>query len=69
MSHKKIYYIFSDFFRKLTKDVIEWYPNGLNSIRVRTKETDYVFTFVSEENWKLETVESYISGMKGGDNK
>ena len=51
-------------------EIEEWFPNGQNSVRIRLKETaplpfdipkvDLVFTAKSRENWKLETVESWI---------
>lgn len=48
------------------KCVVQWFPNGLNSIRVRlTNKDEFIFTYNSDKNWCYETVDSYIVRMKG----
>lgn len=67
MVHKKVFQIFSKGFPQY-KDVIGvWYPNGKNSIRVvKTSGKEMIFTFNSEKDWKLESVDSFVNAMKGG---
>lgn len=65
--------LFADLFH--IKDEIEdWFPNGNNSVRIRLKKgvalpfdipkVDLIFTAKSRENWKLETVDSWVDTMK-----
>lgn len=43
------------------------FQNGKNSIRIRGfKEYDVVFTYNSEKDWELESVESFISKISKG---
>ena len=49
-----------------SQHVIQWFPNGHNSIRVRlTNNEDFIFTYNSDKDWCYETVDSYIIRMKG----
>lgn len=41
-----------------------WFPNGKNSIRVRLAGDDLIFTYQSKKVWKIETVDSYLEGVK-----
>lgn len=66
MSHEVIYNIFKRMMPIYGDKVIMWFPNGYSSIRIRlsTKE-EYIFTYSSDRNWRFETVDNYISSMKG----
>jgi hypothetical protein len=80
MTQIEVLILFTELFH--IKDEIEdWFPNGPSSVRIRLKESallpfdipkmDIVFTAKSRENWKLETLDSYINTMstliKAGD--
>jgi hypothetical protein len=64
--------LFVDLFR-IKDEIEEWFPNGLNSVRIRLKENaplpfdipkvDLIFTAKSRENWKLETADSFIDAL------
>lgn len=67
MSHEKVYMYFKTYLPKISEVVKEWFPNGKNSIRVRTSNrTDFIFTFYNPDDWCFETLDSYIRKMKGG---
>lgn len=66
MKHDIILYYFKHHMRHEALQMMEWFPNGLNSIRVRlTNKEDFIFTYNGEQNWCFETVDSYIVRMKG----
>ncbi len=66
MIHKNVYEWFKTLFPRFADEVTEWFPNGKNSVRVRTHgNQDFVFTFKNRYDWKFETVESFIRSMKG----
>lgn len=68
MAHTTILKWFELYFPAYAGDNIKaWFPNGKNSIRVRQKnEHDFVFTFNNHDDWKFETIKSYINNtMKG----
>lgn len=47
------------------EDVDCWFPNGKNSIRVRSKVYgEFIFTYKNKKEWKLESVESYLESIK-----
>lgn len=47
-----------------TRNVAEYFPNGSNSIRlVKNDGGSYVFTYYSENNFILESLESYIDNL------
>lgn len=68
MSHNEVYKWFERFFPSYAGDSVEmWFPNGKNSIRVRrTGHLDFVFSYNGPRDWKFETVESFIDGVKKG---
>lgn len=50
------------------ESITVWFPNGKNSIRIRKKDgNEFIFTYNNKNNWKFETIDSYIKNMKGGD--
>lgn len=65
MSHNEIYQMFTLQFPDYAKDrVKEWFPNGRNSVRIRQKnEQEFVFTYLSKNDWRFETIDSYIKGL------
>lgn len=67
MTHNLIFECFELHLRPQARNVVEWFPNGKNSIRVRlTNGQDYIFTYINESEWSFETVDRYISThMKG----
>lgn len=68
MTHSDVYKWFELYFPNYAGDkAIVWFQNGKNSIRVRQKNhQEFIFTFNGEKNWKFETVDSFMSGLKGG---
>lgn len=47
-----------------------WFQNGKNSIRVRqTNGQEFIFTFNSHKDWKLETIDSFIKSKTKGEIK
>lgn len=67
MLHSDIYKIFKEYFPAYYEKVDVWFQNGWNSIRIRYKnKAEHIFTFHNSNDWKLETVKSFISGLKGG---
>lgn len=66
MSHEKVYEWFESYFSQYSKYVVEWFPNGRNSIRVRQSNGhDFIFTFYEHNDWCFETVDSFIKRLKG----
>ncbi len=48
------------------KSFAAWFPNGRNSIRVRqTDGREFVFTYGGKDDWKFETVKSFLKTLKG----
>lgn len=67
MNHIQIYKKFTRIFPLVASiEVYEWFPNGKNSIRIRHfNDAEYVFTYIDNDDWVLETLDSYIKKMKG----
>lgn len=67
MTHNYICKQFQELFPRESKFVEMWFPNGKHSIRVRlTTKQEFIFTYNDKANWRLETIDSYIEGMKKG---
>lgn len=68
MNHGEIYKYFELYFPDFSGDKVDvWFQNGKNSIRVRQKNRqEFIFTYNGKDNWKFETVESFMAGLKGG---
>lgn len=66
MVHKDIYKMFKTFFPLYADMTKEYFPNGRNSIRVRMNgiNKDYIFTFHDNNDWKFETVNSFLKNNK-----
>lgn len=68
MVHTDVYKWFALYFPDYAGDRVDkWFPNGKNSIRVRqTNGQEFIFTYNSQKDWRLETVNSFLSSVKGG---
>lgn len=68
MVHTDVYKWFALYFPDYAGDKVDkWFPNGKNSIRVRqTNGQEFIFTYNSQKDWRLETVNSFLSSAKGG---
>lgn len=70
MEHKEIYSRFESYLPQFSQHVIEWFPNGRNSIRVRQENgQDFIFTYNGIDDWCYETAVSFINNKmlkKGG---
>lgn len=67
MTKDGIYRIFKNYFPNFVWDrTATWYPNGRDSIRVKNAAgEELIFTYSSEKNWRLETIDSFLEKMKG----
>lgn len=66
MKHDLILHFFKTHMPYQARLMTVWFPNGLNSIRVRlTNNDEFIFTYNNEKDWCYETVDSYIVRMKG----
>lgn len=66
MLQEEVYKNFKSMFPQIEKDVERWFPNGMNSIRVRkTNGHEFIFTYNEKIDWCFETVGSFIKHMKG----
>lgn len=67
MTHAEVYEKFKMKFPEYAKHLEDWFPNGKNSVRVRLKSgSDFVFTYINEDDWCFESVVSHIRKMRGG---
>lgn len=61
MLHDDIFKEYLKIFGFKPDTVIEWFPNGLNSIRMEYKNGDrFIFTYNDRLDWKLETENSFL---------
>lgn len=69
MLHKNVLEKFKELFPQQAERVVMWFPNGKNSIRLRTDyKCDYVFTYNAPYSWSYETIDIHVERMKGGSN-
>ena len=69
MTQQTVYQKYVMLFPQFAEHTKEWFPNGKNSVRVRQENgKDFVFTWNGKKEWKFETVDNFIKGMrsKGG---
>lgn len=65
MLHTTIYLKLTEIFPICAEDIVKWWQNGKNSIRVKFVDGDiWVFTYRSAKNWKLETLDSWTAEMQ-----
>lgn len=71
MSHSEVYKWFELYFPEYAGSKVDmWFANGKNSIRVRqTNGEEFVFTYDGKQDWKLETVKSFLKNMRGRKNE
>jgi hypothetical protein len=68
MTHDNVYKQFKKLLPDYAKRTTVWFPNGLNSIRVRQMD-DKDFIFSTEEKlqeFRFETKECFLERIKGG---
>lgn len=66
MIQKEILKQFEVYFPDIAKQMKTWFPNGKHSVRIRIANgREFIFTYNGEEDWMLETADSYIKKMKG----
>lgn len=66
MTHSQVYGYFKEYLPEQEKKVTEYFPNGKNSVRVRqTNGHDFIFSVESPKAWRFETIDRFISDMKG----
>lgn len=65
MIHNEVYKKFTSLFPEYAGNKVDcWFPNGKNSVRVRHKDKrEFIFTYMSEKDWKLETLDSHIKAL------
>lgn len=65
MTHNDVLEYFKLLFPLTFEQVVIWFPNGRNSIRVRIlNNQEFVFTYTSQREWKFETLDEYMKGMR-----
>ena len=65
MTHKNVLEQFRIMFPCFDGQIIEWFPNGKNSIRVRNKmKQDFIFTYNKDRDWSLKTLDNFLKEMK-----
>lgn len=72
MTHRQVYGKFQETFPAYVHENLIYFPNGKNSVRIRgirglhSGGEDFVFSYNGVNDWKLETVDSFIKNtMKG----
>lgn len=66
MIHSEVYGRYKECLPDRAAQSKEYFPNGRNSIRVRqNNEQEFVFTFIEPDSWKFETIDEFLTGMKG----
>jgi len=66
MEHNKIFVKFKEILPMVGKEVKHWVPNRKNSILITIEDdgkkvNNFVFTYVSNTEWRLETVDNFIN--------
>ena len=64
MIHAKILEKYKRIFIMDAENIDVWHPNGFGSIRIRfLDKREEVFTYTSDRQWSLETLEHFIERM------
>lgn len=64
MSHRDVYEHFKRCFPMYADASEVWFPNGKHSIRVRLlNKYDFIFTYNGNNDWRFETIDSFIKSM------
>lgn len=65
MTHNNILTAFTDKFGEMSCLITAWFPSGKDCVRIRfADKNEIMFTYHSDKDWCLESVNSYISKMK-----
>lgn len=66
MIHSKVYATYEKLLPSYAKNTKEYFPCGLNTIRVRLHDQrEFIFTYNKPNSWSFETLDRHISKMKG----
>lgn len=65
MVHIKVYEKFKMDFPAIHKETELWFPNGLNSIRVKLKSGKQLVFTLNDNEWTQESIKEYLKRMKG----
>lgn len=67
MTHKEVHEWFELYFPAYARENVDvWFPNGKNCIRIRLRNRqEFVFTYDGKNDWKFETMQSFLKTMKG----
>lgn len=66
MIHTQVYEFFKKCLPEQASKVIEYFPNGRDSIRVRKEnKQEFIFSLTSPKEWKYETIDQFLNDMKG----
>lgn len=65
MSDNEIFVKFKELARYTDEEVVFYIHNGYRSIRIRLDDeySELVFTYTSDTEWRLETMDSYLYTM------
>lgn len=65
MTHTAIVKIFNRLLPQYYAQMVKWFPNGRDSIRVILNDKkEYVFTYNYDKDWSFETVICYINRIR-----
>ncbi len=66
MVASKVFECFKDRLPVYAEQTTDYFPNGKNSIRIRQANgQEFIFSINGPKMWKLETMDQFLSGMKG----
>lgn len=70
MTHTAILKIFNRLLPQYYAQMVEWFPNGRDCIRVRLdNKREYVFTYNYDKDWSFETVICYMNRIRMKEDK
>lgn len=65
MTHKKVFECFNRMFPGWRESTEIWFPYGNSMIKIRLRnKMEFVFTYFSEKNWNLETLDRFSERRK-----
>jgi hypothetical protein len=69
MLHTEVFEKYKKIFVEESVNVEIWHPNGFNSIRIRFFSKDeYVFCYINDRAWSIETLDNFIMSIKNKKN-
>ena len=67
MTHREIFEAFTKIFAISNNPVQKWWKKGNNTLRIRLKTgPDVIFTYLSPDEWKIETSFALTELLKNG---